>query len=255
MSTYPGQPPAAKKTLIWIAIACFVIGVVLTGFFVWRIVVTAPRTPQPIESGVVHLDKDGPDDLLVRAGARAAVQGAGLLGRRRAARSRRAGRRRSRSTATAGTSSPGRWTRSRRGTTASRAPTTRRPRRTPSGRGCPSVAFVLSIFGAIGSFLVFFVLGGDPAHHRPGQEPPPQPPGNTFPSSHQVPPATTRPATTRQGNYPRPTAPHPATPPGSPPGYPPGHPPGNIPPNNRRTSRRTPAVQPGPEPGPPAGSV
>jgi hypothetical protein len=60
MSTYPGQPaPAKKKTLTWIAIACFVIGVVLTGFFVWRIVVTVPRSPLSIESGVVHLDKEG----------------------------------------------------------------------------------------------------------------------------------------------------------------------------------------------------
>ena len=60
MSTYPGQRPAqAKKTLIWIAIACFAIGLVLTGFFVWRIVATAPRTPQSIENGVVHLEKEG----------------------------------------------------------------------------------------------------------------------------------------------------------------------------------------------------
>src|SRR5689334_709292 len=61
MSTYPGQQPAAapKKTLTWIAIACFAIGLVLTAFFVVRIVQTAPRTPQPIEGGVVHLKKEG----------------------------------------------------------------------------------------------------------------------------------------------------------------------------------------------------
>lgn len=66
MSTYPGQPaypgrpaPAKKKTLTWIAIACFVIGAGLTGFFVYRIVATAPRSPLSIESGVVHLDKEG----------------------------------------------------------------------------------------------------------------------------------------------------------------------------------------------------
>ncbi|MEV5965901.1 hypothetical protein AB0L70_29300 [Kribbella sp. NPDC051952] len=66
MSTYPGQPaysgppaPAKKKTLTWIAIACFVIGAGLAGFFVYRIVATAPRTPLSIESGVVHLNKEG----------------------------------------------------------------------------------------------------------------------------------------------------------------------------------------------------
>lgn len=65
MSTYPGQyavpgqPAPAKKTLIWIAIACFVIGLGLTGFFVFRIIGTAPKSPLSIESGVVHLDQEG----------------------------------------------------------------------------------------------------------------------------------------------------------------------------------------------------
>jgi hypothetical protein len=48
-----------KSVLPTIAIACFVIGALLAGFFVWRIVVTAPRTPQPIEDGTVHLEKEG----------------------------------------------------------------------------------------------------------------------------------------------------------------------------------------------------
>lgn len=53
-------PPAAKKSVLpAIAIGCFVVGAVLVGFFVWRIVATAPRTPQPIESGRVELKKDG----------------------------------------------------------------------------------------------------------------------------------------------------------------------------------------------------
>jgi len=60
MSTYPGQAaPKKNKTLTWIAIACFVVGLGLTGFFTYRIVATAPRTPQPIEEGVVHLEKEG----------------------------------------------------------------------------------------------------------------------------------------------------------------------------------------------------
>jgi hypothetical protein len=65
MTAYPGQPPSfgqpapAKKTLIWIAIACFVIGAVVAGFFVWRIVETAPRSPQSIAGGTVHLKREG----------------------------------------------------------------------------------------------------------------------------------------------------------------------------------------------------
>ncbi|MDX2974110.1 hypothetical protein [Kribbella solani] len=59
MSTYPGQPAAPKKTLTWIAIACFALAVIVTGFFAWRIVVTAPRSPQPIAGGTVHLKKEG----------------------------------------------------------------------------------------------------------------------------------------------------------------------------------------------------
>ncbi len=59
MSTHPGQAPQKRKTLTWLAIACFVVGLGLTGFFTYRIVATAPRTPEPIEAGVVHLDKEG----------------------------------------------------------------------------------------------------------------------------------------------------------------------------------------------------
>ncbi|MEU8225964.1 hypothetical protein [Kribbella sp. NPDC048915] len=51
--------PAKKSILPKVAIACFVVGAILAGFFVWRIVDTAPRSPQPIEAGVVHLKKEG----------------------------------------------------------------------------------------------------------------------------------------------------------------------------------------------------
>ncbi|MGW7683495.1 hypothetical protein ACWGID_22350 [Kribbella sp. NPDC054772] len=61
MSMQPGQPgPApAKSILPKIAIACFVVGAIVTGIFAWQIVVTAPRKPQPIESGQVVLKKEG----------------------------------------------------------------------------------------------------------------------------------------------------------------------------------------------------
>jgi hypothetical protein len=45
--------------LIWLAIASFVIGIALAGFFAFRIVETAPRSPQPIGSGPVHLKEVG----------------------------------------------------------------------------------------------------------------------------------------------------------------------------------------------------
>ncbi|RZT28164.1 hypothetical protein EV649_1940 [Kribbella sp. VKM Ac-2569] len=60
MTMYPPPPAAPKKSILpKIGIACFVVGAIVVGFFVWRIVVTAPRTPQPIEGGVVHLKKEG----------------------------------------------------------------------------------------------------------------------------------------------------------------------------------------------------
>src|SRR5215207_815893 len=60
MTTYPGQPAAPRRTLTWLAIASFVIGLVLAGFFVWRIVETAPRSPERIgTSGTVRLDDEG----------------------------------------------------------------------------------------------------------------------------------------------------------------------------------------------------
>lgn len=51
---------APKKPILQLAgIACLVVGVLLAGFFAWRIVQTAPHTPQPIENGTVHLKKEG----------------------------------------------------------------------------------------------------------------------------------------------------------------------------------------------------
>ncbi|MFF0344208.1 hypothetical protein [Kribbella sp. NPDC004875] len=58
MSMQPGPAPT-KSILPKIAIACFVVGAIVTGFFVWRIVDTAPHRPQPIESGQVELKEEG----------------------------------------------------------------------------------------------------------------------------------------------------------------------------------------------------
>ncbi|TWD82099.1 hypothetical protein FB561_3226 [Kribbella amoyensis] len=58
MTTQPGQS-APKKTMARIGIACIVVGVLLSGFFVWRIVQTAPRTPVDVSSGPIKLEKDG----------------------------------------------------------------------------------------------------------------------------------------------------------------------------------------------------
>ena len=60
MTSYPGQPATApRRILTWLAVASFVVALLLTGYFVWRIVETAPRTPHPIGSGPVALDKEG----------------------------------------------------------------------------------------------------------------------------------------------------------------------------------------------------
>jgi cell division septation protein DedD len=59
MTMQPGVPRPKRSVLPAIAIGCFVVGAVLVGFFVWRIVVTAPRAPQPIESGRVELKDEG----------------------------------------------------------------------------------------------------------------------------------------------------------------------------------------------------
>jgi hypothetical protein len=61
MSTYPGAPVPAKRkpVLTWIGLACLVVGAIVTGVFVWRIVQTAPRSPQPIDDGTVRLMQEG----------------------------------------------------------------------------------------------------------------------------------------------------------------------------------------------------
>ncbi|WP_237706747.1 hypothetical protein [Kribbella flavida] len=59
MTSYPGQPPAPKRTLTRLAIASFVVGLVLSAFFVWRVVDSVPSTPSRISEGPVQLKSDG----------------------------------------------------------------------------------------------------------------------------------------------------------------------------------------------------
>lgn len=60
VTVYPGQPAGPqRKTLLWLAIACFVAGLALTGLFVNRVVHTLPQEPQWADSGTVHLDQVG----------------------------------------------------------------------------------------------------------------------------------------------------------------------------------------------------
>jgi hypothetical protein len=60
MTVYPGQAAGpSPKTLLWLAIACFVGGLALTGLFVNRVVHTLPQEPQWADSGPIHLDSVG----------------------------------------------------------------------------------------------------------------------------------------------------------------------------------------------------
>ena len=217
MSTYPGQLAPAKKTLTWIAIACFAIGVVLTGFFVWRIVVTAPRSPQPIENGVVHLNRDGltiyssvpvpapPCEAKDSSGADVPLESPTgsetitINGESWYVIARSA------DTVPAGDFS---ISCADDQTSATYA----------VGPRMSVVAFVLSIFGAIGSFLIFFITGAvlltvgivkNRRRNRPANTFPTQPPGapgNYPPPGNYSPPA----------NYPPPSGTFPAPPPYNP---------------------------------------
>ncbi len=45
--------------MTWIAVACFVVGLAVSGFFVSRIVQNVPETPVAVESGPIQLEKEG----------------------------------------------------------------------------------------------------------------------------------------------------------------------------------------------------
>ncbi|MGC4942651.1 hypothetical protein [Kribbella sp. DT2] len=48
-----------RGMMTWFAIGAFAIGLLLTGFFAWRIVETAPRQPADLNDGPVELKRDG----------------------------------------------------------------------------------------------------------------------------------------------------------------------------------------------------
>jgi len=233
MTSYPGQAAPVKRTLTWIAIACFVIGAVLTGFFVWRIVATVPRSPQPIASGAVHLDKDGltiyssvpvpapPCEAKDSSGADVPLK--------------------SPSGSETITINGDSWYVVARsvdtvpaGDYSVSCSDDESPATYAAGPRMSVGAFVLSIFGAIGSFLVFFVLGAvlltigivrNRRRNRPAGTFPTQPPG--APGNYSQPGNDSQ-----AGNYP---------PPGSQPS------PGNYPPP-ADTFPAPPSYHPGPNP-------
>jgi hypothetical protein len=63
MTSYPQpgplKPAGPSQTWTWVGVGLLVLAVVLTGFFVWKVVETVPRTPQSIEGGAVHIDQEG----------------------------------------------------------------------------------------------------------------------------------------------------------------------------------------------------
>jgi hypothetical protein len=63
MTSYPQQrqlkPGSPSRTWTWVGVGLLVLAVVLSGFFVWKVVETLPRTPQPVGAGSVHLDQEG----------------------------------------------------------------------------------------------------------------------------------------------------------------------------------------------------
>jgi hypothetical protein len=60
MTMSPGvRPPAGRQPLLWIAGACFAVGLILSGIFLVPLVGAMPHEPLPLGDGVVHLTDDG----------------------------------------------------------------------------------------------------------------------------------------------------------------------------------------------------
>jgi hypothetical protein len=57
----PGQPSVKGPSRAWTvaAVALLAVGLVLTGFFAWKAFVNRPASPQPVEAGPVRLDREG----------------------------------------------------------------------------------------------------------------------------------------------------------------------------------------------------
>lgn len=60
MSVYPEvRPAASRRPLLWIAVACFAVGLAVSGIFISRLVTVQPHEPVPLGDGVVRLNHDG----------------------------------------------------------------------------------------------------------------------------------------------------------------------------------------------------
>jgi hypothetical protein len=63
MTSYPqpGQQASRGPSKAWtvVAVAAFAVGLALTGFFVWKAVANAPTSPQTLGTGLVRLDDEG----------------------------------------------------------------------------------------------------------------------------------------------------------------------------------------------------
>ncbi|MGC4942652.1 hypothetical protein [Kribbella sp. DT2] len=59
MTSYSGRPVAPKRTLTWIAVGCFVLGLVLSGIFAVRVVQNVPKVPTRVDGGTVRLTDEG----------------------------------------------------------------------------------------------------------------------------------------------------------------------------------------------------
>ncbi|WP_020392369.1 hypothetical protein [Kribbella catacumbae] len=60
MTLHPGvQPAVNRRPLLWIAIACFAVGLVVSGIFMSRLATVMPHEPVPLGDGVIRLNHDG----------------------------------------------------------------------------------------------------------------------------------------------------------------------------------------------------
>jgi hypothetical protein len=60
MTMPPGvRPPLSRRPLLWIAVACFAAGLVVSGIFISQLVSAVPHEPMPLGDGVIRLDYDG----------------------------------------------------------------------------------------------------------------------------------------------------------------------------------------------------
>ena len=154
----------------------------LTGFFTYRIVATAPRTPEPIEAGVVQLDKEG---LTVYASVPVLTPPCQAKDSSGADVPLKAPTGSEQITVNSET-----WYVVARsvdpvpaGDYSISCTDDETGATYAAGPRMSVVAFVVSIFGAIGSFADLLRPRRRPPGRRRGQEPPPQPPRRHLPAA------------------------------------------------------------------------